>query len=131
MILGIGNDLIDIRRIEKLLKAQGTRFENRVFTQGEQKMAKSRKRNQAATYAKRFAAKEACVKALRETQGIGWQDIEVVNEKTGAPTLKLHGAAEKRLRKLTPKGMKTRLLLALTDEYPYAFAQVMIVADHA
>lgn len=127
MILGIGNDLIDIRRIEKALKDGGARFENRVFTPAERKKAKSRK-DAAATYAKRWAAKEACGKAL----GTGirkWHDYEITNDKNGAPAIALKGKALARLKAMTPKGMKARVLVAMTDEYPFALAQVMLVAE--
>lgn len=133
MILGIGNDLIDIRRIEKALEKNAVRFENRVFTKAEQKKAHSRKnageKTVAATYAKRYAAKEACVKALGDKTGISWLDMEVVNGTDGAPTLRLHGAAEKRLKAITPQGKKAIIFLSLSDEYPLALAQVIISAD--
>jgi holo-[acyl-carrier protein] synthase len=132
MILGIGNDLVDIRRIEKALKSGGARFEDRIFTESEQKKARGRTKAGAkavaATYAKRWAAKEACGKAL----GTGirqWHDFEIINGKDGAPSISLSGLAKKRLSAMTPKGKKARVLLAMTDEYPFALAQVMIVAD--
>lgn len=135
MILGIGTDIIDIRRIESLLEKQGARFENRAFTKAEQEKAKSRggagKKNIAATYAKRFAAKEAAAKALG--CGIGkhaeFKDIVISNAKNGAPVITLSGAAKKTLEKLSPRGKKARILLTLADEYPYATAWVIIVAD--
>jgi holo-[acyl-carrier protein] synthase len=135
MILGIGNDLIDIRRIEKLLAAQGARFEKKIFTESERVKAASRKKAGAkaiaATYAKRFAAKEACAKALGCGIGkdVAWHDMEVTSLKSGAPTLTLRGNARKKLAAMTPKGSTARLLLALTDEYPFALAQVVIVTD--
>ncbi len=132
MILGTGIDLTDIRRIEKALARFGARFENRVFTEGERAKAKSRENAGtqivAATYAKRFAAKEACAKALGVGNGITWQDIEIINTENGAPSIRLSGNALKRLQQLTPKGLRTTIHLALTDEYPLAQAQVIIEA---
>ena len=136
MILGIGSDMCDIRRIEKTLERHGKRFEARVFTKGEQDKAHSRKggvRNStASTYAKRFAAKEACGKALGTGVGSGggifWKDIEVINLASGKPTLKLTGNAKKALDYLTPKGMKADILVSLADEYPMAQAFVVIQA---
>jgi holo-[acyl-carrier protein] synthase len=132
MIIGVGSDMIDIRRIEKTLEQFGARFENRVFTKGEQKKAHSRKnageRIIAATYAKRFAAKEACSKALGTglRQGTFWRDMEVVNAISGAPTMQLSGGALRRLESMTPSGMKPVIHVTLTDEYPWAQAQVII-----
>jgi holo-[acyl-carrier protein] synthase len=129
MILGIGCDLVDIRRIEKILARQGERFIKRCFTAAECKMAKKRT-TQAATFAKRFAAKEACAKAL----GIGiaentsFCDIGVENLPSGQPILKLSGGALARLKKITPKGMKARLHVTISDEAPYAQAFVVIEA---
>lgn len=129
MILGTGNDITDIRRIEKSLKRFNERFELRFFTEAERQKARSRA-NTAATYAKRFAAKEACAKALGTgVRGLSWQDMEVVNTPEGAPSLRLYGNAEKRLLALTPFGMRASVHLALTDEYPYAMAHVIISAD--
>lgn len=134
MIIGLGSDLTDIRRIEKSLQRFGERFENRVFTPIEQKKAKSREKagfqTVAATYAKRFAAKEACSKALGTglRMGVRWREMEVVNKASGAPTLKLSGATLSRLESITPKGMTAHIHLTLTDEYPYAQAQVIIEA---
>jgi holo-[acyl-carrier protein] synthase len=136
MILGIGSDICDIRRVEKTLTRHAERFENRVFTQGEQAKARSRKgagRNStASTYAKRFAAKEACGKALGTGVGAGggiyWKDIEVVNLPTGKPTLKLSGNAKRALDYITPKGMTADIQLTLVDEYPMAQAFVIIQA---
>jgi holo-[acyl-carrier protein] synthase len=134
VIIGLGNDLTDIRRIEKSLERFGTRFENRVFTAIEQKKARSREKagaqTVAATYAKRFAAKEACSKALGTglRMGVRWREMEVINKPSGAPTLKLSGTAMARLESLTPKGMAAHIHLSLTDEYPYAQAQVIIEA---
>jgi holo-[acyl-carrier protein] synthase len=133
MILGIGSDIIDIHRIETLLATQGTRFIARTFTAAEQKKAASRKQTQAATYAKRFAAKEAAAKALGSGIGknCGLKDIEIGNTQHGAPTITLSGAAKKTLASLTPHGKKARVLLTLADDYPYALAFVMIVAEPA
>lgn len=136
MILGIGSDICDIRRIEKTLERHGERFERRVFTVQEQAKARSRKgagRNStASTYAKRFAAKEACGKALGTGVGAGggifWKDIEVINLPTGKPTLKLSGNAKRMLDALTPKGMKADIQITLVDEYPMAQAFVVIQA---
>jgi len=134
MILGLGNDITDIRRIEKSLARFGARFENRVFTKGEQQKASGRKKAGkkivAATYAKRFAAKEACAKALGTglRAGTFWRDMEVVNSKSGQPTMQLSGGALKRLKALTPAGMKPVIYVSLSDEYPYAQAQVIIEA---
>jgi holo-[acyl-carrier protein] synthase len=127
MIIGIGNDIIDIRRIEKTLAKHGERFTNRVFTETERR--KSDKRAQrAASYAKRFAAKEACSKALGTglSQAVYWRDMGVVNLPSGAPTMNLTNGARKRLDRLTPKGQKAVVHLTMTDEYPYAQAIVII-----
>jgi holo-[acyl-carrier protein] synthase len=129
MIIGIGNDIIDIRRIEKSLERFGNRFVQRVFTDVEQR--KSDKRAQrAASYAKRFAAKEACSKALGTglSQGVFWRDMGVVNLPSGAPTMNLTNGAAERLLKLVPEGKQGRIHLTMTDEYPYAQAIVMIEA---
>ena len=134
MILGIGTDLTDIRRVEKTLARYGEQFENRVFTAREQKKAKSRKnagkKTVASTYAKRFAAKEACAKALGTgfRGGIGWHDIEIVTAGNGYPSLMLHGAARARLKAITPKGMTAKLHLSISDEPPFAVAMVVIEA---
>ncbi len=127
MILGIGNDLIDIRRIEKSLERFGDRFVNRVFTQTEQQ--KSDKRlNRAASYAKRFAAKEACAKALGTglSRGVFWRDMGVVNLPGGKPTIHLQGGALERLNSLTPAGMDAEIHLTITDDFPLAQAFVII-----
>lgn len=134
MILGIGTDLTDIRRIEKTLERYGEQFENRIFTSREQKKAKSRKnagkKTVASTYAKRFAAKEACAKALGTgmKKGINWHDIEVVNSAAGYPSLVLHGGARKYLKTITPKDMVAKIHLSVSDEYPFAQAMVVIEA---
>ena len=129
MIIGLGNDLIDIRRIETTLERFGDRFVSRVFTDIER--VKSDKRaNRAASYAKRFAAKEACAKALGTglAAGVFWRDMGVVNLSTGQPTLNLTGGAARRLALMTPKGMRSTISLSLTDEYPMAQAIVIIMA---
>lgn len=129
MILGFGNDLCDIRRIERALERYGARFTNRIFTEVEQ--AKSdRRAARAASYAKRFAAKEACAKALGTgiQDGIAWTDMGVVNLASGRPTMALTGAAAARLAAMTPNGMRAIIHLTLTDEYPLAQAQVLIEA---
>ena len=134
MILGMGSDIADIRRIERALEQFGARFENRVFTSGEQNKARSRqkagRRAVAATYAKRFAAKEACAKALGTgfNRGVYWRDMEVVNDAHGKPTLILSGGAAEQLGRLMPPGTTARIHLSLTDEYPLAQAQVIIEA---
>jgi holo-[acyl-carrier protein] synthase len=130
MIIGIGQDICDIRRIEKTLAQFGDRFVARVFTDEERRKAE-RRRLQAATYAKRFAAKEACAKALGTgvpRRGVYWKDMGVVNLPTGKPTMSLTGGAAKRLASLTPAGMTTVIHLTITDEYPYAQALVIIEA---
>jgi holo-[acyl-carrier protein] synthase len=132
VILGIGTDLIDIRRVERTLARFGDRFRERVFTEIEQVRAE-RNINPAAVYAKRYAAKEACAKALGTgfRQGVYWRDIGVVSRRSGRPTLELrHGAAD-RLAALTPPGMTARIDLSLTDEQPYGHAIVIISAEPA
>lgn len=129
MIIGIGNDLIDIRRIEKTLERHGERFTNRLFTDVER--AKSDRRAQrAASYAKRFAAKEACAKALGTglSQGVFWKDMGVVNLPSGKPTMRLTGGALERLKALTPAGCEADIHLTITDEHPIAQAIVIIEA---
>jgi holo-[acyl-carrier protein] synthase len=129
MILGLGNDLIDIRRIEETILRFGDRFLDRVFTPAER--AKSdRRANRAASYAKRFAAKEACSKALGTglRKGVYWRDMGVVNLPGGRPTLVLTGGAADRLREMTPAGYQARIDLTLTDEFPSAQAVVIISA---
>ena len=129
MILGIGNDLCDIRRIEKSLDRFGGRFIQRVFTEVEQKRSEGRA-TRAASYAKRFAAKEACSKALGTgfRRGVFMRDMGVVNMKGGKPTLALTGGALARLQEITPPGMTAQIDLTLTDEYPLAQAFVIISA---
>ena len=129
MILGIGNDMIDIRRVEKSIERFGERFLGRVFTEVER--AKSDRRAQrAASYAKRFAAKEACAKALGTglSFGVYWRDMGVVNLPSGKPTLKLTGGALKRLQAITPPGMAAQIDLTITDDFPQAQAIVIISA---
>ena len=130
MIIGIGSDLIDIRRIAKSLDRYGERFTARVFTEIEQ--AKSdRRRERAASYAKRFAAKEACAKALGTgmSQGVFWRDMGVVNLPSGRPTMRLTGGALERLNAITPPGYQARIDITLTDEGPLAQALVIISAE--
>ncbi len=129
MIIGIGNDIVDIRRIEKALARWGDRFTQRSFTEIEQRKS-DRRANRAASYAKRFAAKEACSKALGTgfSHGVFMKDLGVVNEPSGKPTMALTGGAGQMLARLTPKGMTARLHLTITDEYPYAQAFVIIEA---
>ncbi|BAT60729.1 Holo-[acyl-carrier-protein] synthase [Variibacter gotjawalensis] len=129
MILGIGSDLIDIRRIEKTIARHGDRFLNRIFTDVERARAE-RKNQRIATYAKRFAAKEACSKALGTglRAGVFWRDMGVVNRRSGQPTMQLTGGALARLQSMTPAGYETRIDLTITDEYPMAQAFVMITA---
>jgi len=129
MILGLGNDLIDIRRIEKTIEKHGERFLARVYTDIER--AKSDRRAQrAASYAKRFAAKEACAKALGTglNQGVYWRDMGVVNLPGGKPTMRLTGGALKRLEKITPAGHLPQIDLTITDDFPLAQAIVIISA---
>jgi holo-[acyl-carrier protein] synthase len=129
MILGIGSDLCDIRRIEKTLERHGERFVQRIFTEIERNRAE-RKANRAATYAKRFAAKEACAKALGTgmNRGVFWRDMGVVNQRSGQPTMILTGGAAERLAELTPPGHQAVIHLTITDEHPYAQAFVVIEA---
>ncbi len=132
MILGIGTDMIDIRRVEKSIARYGERFLGRVFTDVER--AKSDRRAQrAASYAKRFAAKEACAKALGTglNAGVFWRDMGVVNLPSGKPTLKLTGGALKRLQAITPPGMVAQIDLTITDDFPQAQAIVIISANPA
>ena len=129
MIIGFGADLCDIRRIADALERHGERFAARLFTPLEREHCDG-KAARAASYAKRFAAKEACAKALGVgiNHGVGWLDMGVVNLSSGQPTLELTGGAAARLRKITPPGMAARVHLTLTDEEPYAQAMVLIEA---
>jgi holo-[acyl-carrier protein] synthase len=129
MILGLGSDLVDIRRIEKVLARHGDRFIQRIFTPVE--VAKAERRaTRIDTYAKRFAAKEACSKALGTgfRNGVFFRDMGVVNLPSGRPTMKLTGGALKRLNEITPDGHDARIDISLTDEYPLAQAIVIISA---
>ena len=129
MILGLGSDLVDIRRIEKVLERHGDRFIQRIFTPVE--VAKAERRaTRIDTYAKRFAAKEACSKALGTgfRKGVFFRDMGVVNLPSGRPTMKLTGGALKRLNEITPEGYEARIDISLTDEYPLAQAIVIISA---
>jgi len=130
VILGIGSDLIDIRRIERVLGRYGDRFVQRVFTAEEQRRSEKR-RNRAASYAKRYAAKEACSKALGTgfRDGVFWRDLGVVNLSSGRPTMILTGGALERLKAMTPAGMAARIEVTLTDEDPLASAFVIISAE--
>ena len=129
MIIGIGNDIIDIRRIEATLERFGDRFVQRIFTPVEQ--AKSdRRRLRAASYAKRFAAKEACSKALGTglRRGVYWRDMGVANLASGKPTIQLTNGAQTRLDEITPAGMQAQIDLTITDDFPLAQAIVIISA---
>lgn len=129
MIIGIGNDLIDIRRVEKTLERFGDRFVQRCFTEIEQKKS-DRRRLRAASYAKRFAAKEACSKALGTgfRRGTYWRDMGVVNLPSGKPTMSLTGGAAGHLERLTPEGFVAKIDLTITDDFPLAQAIVIITA---
>lgn len=133
MIIGIGSDLIDIRRVAKVIERHGDRFLERVFTEAERGRAARRARNEkmvVATYAKRFAAKEACAKALGTgiRRGVWWRDMGVVNLPGGRPTMVLTGGALARLQALTPAGLEPRIDLSITDDWPMAQAFVIISA---
>ena len=129
MIIGLGSDLSDIRRVQETLDRFGDRFKQRVFTELERTRS-DRKADAAASYAKRFAAKEACAKALGTgmRRGVFWRDMGVVNLPSGQPTMKLTGGALARLEQMTPAGMKAVIHLSLTDDHPYAQAFVIIEA---
>ncbi len=129
MILGVGSDLIDVRRIERTIDRHGERFLARIFTATERAKADGRARR-AETYAKRFAAKEACAKALGTgfRQGVFWRDMGVVNLPSGRPTLQLTGGAARALERLTPEGHEVRIDLSITDDFPTAQAIVIISA---
>ncbi|MCW0180924.1 MAG: holo-ACP synthase [Zavarzinia sp.] len=128
MIIGLGSDLIDIRRIARTLERFGDRFIERVFTDVERAKADRRKMTRVETYAKRYAAKEACVKALGTgfSNGVFWRDVGVVNDRFGKPTLALTGGALLRLQAITPPGMGAVIALTMTDEPPLASALVII-----
>lgn len=129
MIIGLGSDLSDIRRVEKSLERFGERFVNRVFTDVERTRSE-RKADRAASYAKRFAAKEACAKALGTgiRHGVFWRDMGVANLPSGKPTMVLSGGALTRLEAITPAGHTAVIHLSLTDDHPYAQAFVIIEA---
>jgi holo-[acyl-carrier protein] synthase len=129
VIIGIGTDLVDVRRIERVIARHGERFLQRIYTPTERALAE-RRANRAATYAKRFAAKEACAKALGTgfRDGIFFRDLGVVNLPSGRPTMELTGAALARLRDMIPQGYSARIDIAITDEYPMAQAFVVISA---
>ena len=130
MILGIGTDLANIERIEATIARFGTRFKDRVFTEHEQRKAEGRPRAVAATYAKRWAAKEACSKALGTglRMGISWKDMAVTNLRSGQPVMHLTGWAAERLREMTPAGHEALIHVTLTDDHPWAQAFVVIEA---
>ena len=130
MILGIGTDLANIERIEATIERFGDRFKDRVFTEREQKKAESRPHGIAATYAKRWAAKEACSKALGTglRMGISWKDMAVTNLSSGQPVMHLTGWAAERLREMTPPGHDAVIHVTLTDDHPWAQAFVVIEA---
>jgi holo-[acyl-carrier protein] synthase len=131
MIVGLGSDICDIRRIEAAIARHGDRFLKRVFTEAERSKAMRRtEKIRAATFAKRFAAKEAAAKALGTgfRKGVFFSDLGVVNLPSGQPTLHMTGGSAERLQAITPPGMLAQVALTLTDEYPYAFAQVIISA---
>jgi holo-[acyl-carrier protein] synthase len=129
MILGIGSDLCDIRRIEKSIERFGDRFTHRIFTEGERARS-DRRAARVPSYARRFAAKEACSKALGTglRQGVFWRDMEVINLASGRPTMRLSGGALERLRAMTPEGHEAVIHISLTDDPPMAQAFVVIEA---
>ena len=129
MILGIGTDLANIDRIQGVLARHGDRFRNRVFTETEQAKA-SRRKDEAGTYAKRWAAKEACSKALGTglRMGIAWRDMSISNLSSGQPIMEVAGWAKKRLDELTPEDHRAIVHVSLTDDYPWAQAYVVIEA---
>ena len=129
MIIGLGNDIIDIRRIDRTLVRFGDRFVNRVFTATERRKCDARAQR-SASYARRFAAKEACAKALGTgfRRGVYWRDLGVVNLPSGKPTMELTGGAARRLDEITPAGMQAQVDLTITDDHPTAQAIVLISA---
>lgn len=129
MIIGIGSDLCDIRRIARSLERFGDRFTHRVFTEGERRRS-DRRAARAPSYARRFAAKEACAKALGTgfTEGVFWRDLEVVNSPNGRPSMNLSNGALKKLHSMTPEGYKAIIHVTLTDDEPLAQAFVIIEA---
>jgi holo-[acyl-carrier protein] synthase len=132
MIIGIGSDIVDVRRIDSTLRRYGDRFLDRIFTATERAKAE-RRANRVETYAKRFAAKEACSKALGTgfRAGVFWRDMGVVNLPSGRPTMRLTGGALERLKAITPPGYDARIDITLTDEGPMAQALVIISAEKA
>jgi len=131
MILGLGSDVVDIRRIQEVLDRHGERFLARIFTEEERRKADRRtEKIRVATYAKRFAAKEAASKALGTgfRAGVFWRDLGVVNLRSGQPTMAMTGGAAARLARITPAGMVAVVALTMTDEFPYAQAMVIISA---
>ena len=132
MILGLGSDITDVRRVAKVIERHGDRFLTRVFTESERARAERRK-NRVETYAKRFAAKEACSKALGTgiRGGVWWRDMGVINLPSGKPSMKLTGGALKRLQTITPAGYEPQIDLTITDEGPMAVAFVIISAEPA
>ena len=130
MILGVGSDLVDIRRIQRAIERFGDRFLDRIFTETERRRCDRRGVTRVASYARRFAAKEAAAKALGTgfRKGVFWRDLGVVNLPSGQPGLRLTGGALERLRAITPAGMTARLDVSLTDEPPLAQAVVVITA---
>src|SRR5215471_21253704 len=134
MIIGIGSDIIDIRRVARVIERHGDRFLDRIFTDAERARADRRAKSEklvVATYAKRFAAKEACSKALGTgiRRGVWWRDMGVINLPGGRPTMLLTGGALARLQALTPEGFEARIDLTITDDWPMAQAFVIISAD--
>jgi len=129
MIIGLGSDIVDVRRIAQTIERHGERFLGRIFTSAERAKAE-RRANRVETYAKRFAAKEACAKALGTglRAGVFWRDMGVVNLSSGAPTMRLTGGALKRLQAITPAGCEAKIDVSLTDEGPMAQAIVVISA---
>ncbi|KFB10588.1 holo-ACP synthase [Nitratireductor basaltis] len=129
MIIGLGSDLIDIRRVAKTLERHEKRFTQRVFTEIERQKS-DRRKERAASYAKRFAAKEACSKALGTglSRGVFWRDMGVVNLPGGKPTMQLSGGAARRLQEMIPEGHRPVIHLTITDDYPLAQAFVIIEA---
>ena len=132
MIIGLGSDLIDIRRVENSINRFGDRFTHRVFTETERKKSDKR-RNRAASYAKRFAANEACSKALGTgiSRGVYWRDMGVVNDRSGKPSMLLTNQAAKRLAEMIPVGYQPHIHVTITDDYPLAQAFVIIEAQPA
>jgi holo-[acyl-carrier protein] synthase len=130
-LIGLGSDLCNIERIASSIERFGDRFINRIFTETEQAKANRRELTRAATFAKRFAAKEACAKALGTgfRQGVFWRDMGVVNLPSGQPTLQLSGGAAARLAQITPAGHKAAIHLTMTDDHPWAQAIVLITVS--